>query len=231
MLKVEDIHTYYGDSHVLQGISFEVEKGEVVCLLGRNGAGKSTTMKSVMGLVLPKAGRVTFREEDVTRMAPYYRVWRGMAYVPEDRRVFPDLTVEENLEVAHVASKREGLWTIGGILEVFPSLSRLRKRRAGNLSGGEQQLMVIARALLANPHMLLLDEPCEGLAPVIVEELERVILEIRREVTILMAEQNASFALKVSQRGYVIEKGQIKFHGTKEELLSNEEIKNRYLAL
>ncbi|RLE00007.1 MAG: ABC transporter ATP-binding protein [Aquificota bacterium] len=231
MLKVKGIHTYYGDSHVLQGVSLEVHKGEVVCLLGRNGAGKSTTMKSIIGLVPPRQGTIIFMGEETTGLPPYKMVWRGMAYVPEDRRVFPDLTVEENLEVAQIASKREGIWSVQGILEVFPMLDRLRHRKAGNLSGGEQQLLVIARALLANPYMLLLDEPCEGLAPIIVEELEKVILEIRQEVTILLAEQNAPFALRVSHRGYVIEKGQIKFQGTREELLSNEEVQSRYLAL
>jgi branched-chain amino acid transport system ATP-binding protein len=231
MLEVKDIHTYYGDSHVLQGVSLEVHRGEVVCLLGRNGAGKSTTMKSIMGLVPPRQGHIYFLGEETTGLAPYRMVKKGMAYVPEDRRVFPDLTVEENLEVAHIAAGREGRWTVKGILEIFPMLDRLRHRKAGHLSGGEQQLLVIARALMANPSMLLLDEPCEGLAPIIVEELEKVILEIRQEVTILLAEQNAPFALRVSHRGYVIEKGQIKFQGTREELLANEEVQTRYLAL
>jgi len=231
MLEVREIHTYYGDSHVLQGVSLEVGKGEVVCLLGRNGAGKSTTIKSIMGLVPPRQGRIFFMGEETTGLPPYRMVKKGMAYVPEDRRVFPDLTVEENLEVAYIAARRKGMWSVEGILEVFPMLDRLRHRKAGHLSGGEQQLLVIARALMANPSMLLLDEPCEGLAPIIVEELEKVILEIRREVTILLAEQNAPFALRVSHRGYVIEKGQIKFQGTTQELLANEEIQSRYLAL
>ncbi len=231
MLEVKDIHTYYGDSHVLQGVSLEVNRGEVVCLLGRNGAGKSTTMKSIMGLVPPRRGHIFFMGEETTGLPPYRMVKKGMAYVPEDRRVFPHLTVEENLEVAHIAARREGRWTVKGILEVFSMLERLRHRKGGHLSGGEQQLLVIARALMANPTMLLLDEPCEGLAPIIVEELEKVILEIRREVTILLAEQNAPFALRVSHRGYVIEKGRIKFQGTREELLANEEVQSRYLAL
>ncbi len=231
MLEVKEIHTYYGDSHVLQGVSLEVKKGEVVCLLGRNGAGKSTTMKSIMGLVPPRRGHIFFMGEETTGLPPYRMVKKGMAYVPEDRRVFPDLTVEENLEVAHIAARRKGMWSVEGILEVFPMLDRLRHRKAGHLSGGEQQLLVIARALMANPSMLLLDEPCEGLAPIIVEELEKVILEIRQEVTILLAEQNAPFALRVSHRGYVIEKGQIKFQGTTQELLANEEVQSRYLAL
>ncbi len=231
MLKTEEIHTYYGDSHILQGVSINVKKREVVCLLGRNGAGKSTTIKSIIGLVPPRKGRILFQGEDVTRLSPYRKVWMGMSYVPEDRRVFSQLTVEENLEVALMASRRKGSWTAKEIFEVLPTLYKLRHRKAGNLSGGEQQILAIARAILANPHLLLLDEPCEGLAPVIVEELEKMILEIREQVTILLAEQNASFALRVSHRGYIIEKGRIKFEGTKEELTKNEEVKRRYLAL
>jgi len=231
MLKVEDIHTFYGDSHVLQGISLEVKEKEVVCLLGRNGAGKSTTMKSIMGIVPPKKGRILFMGKETTGLPPYRMVKLGMAYVPEDRRVFAELTVEENLEVAHRASGRKGIWDMKSIFKKFPLLDKLRKRKAGNLSGGEQQLLVIARALITNPQMLLLDEPCEGLAPVVVKELEKVIMEIRESVTILLAEQNAPFALKVSHRGYVIEKGQIKYSGTTRELIENEEIQKRYLAI
>lgn len=231
MLKVEDIHTFYGDSHVLQGIFLEVKEKEVVCLLGRNGAGKSTTMKSIMGIVPPKKGRILFMGKETTGLPPYRMVKLGMAYVPEDRRVFAELTVEENLEVAHRASGRKGIWDMKSIFKKFPLLDKLRKRKAGNLSGGEQQLLVIARALITNPQMLLLDEPCEGLAPVVVKELEKVIMEIRESVTILLAEQNAPFALKVSHRGYVIEKGQIKYSGTTRKLIENEEIQKRYLAI
>ncbi len=231
MLEVKDIHTFYGDSHVLQGVRLQVGKGEVVCLLGRNGAGKSTTMKSIMGVVVPREGEVLFNGEDVTGLPPYKMVTRGMAYVPEDRRVFANLTVYENLYVAHVSAKRPGRWSPQMAMDRFEMLRRLKDRRAGNLSGGEQQLLVIARALMANPIMLLLDEPCEGLAPVIVEELEGVINEVSKEVTILLAEQNASFALRVSSRGYVIEKGRIQFQGTRDKLLSDEEVQRRYLAL
>jgi branched-chain amino acid transport system ATP-binding protein len=188
-------------------------------------------MKSIMGIVVPREGGIYFKGEETTGLPPYRMVAKGVAYVPEDRRVFANLTVYENLEVAYRAAKRGGRWSPGVALERFEMLRRLRDRRAGNLSGGEQQLLVIARALMANPEMLLLDEPCEGLAPVIVEELEGVIKEIGSEVTILLAEQNASFALRVSHRGYVIEKGEVKFEGTREELLSNEEVQKRYLAL
>ncbi len=231
MLEVVEIHTYYGDSHVLQGVSLGVHPGEVVCLLGRNGAGKSTTIKSIMGVVPPREGKVLFNGEETTGLPPYRMVARGMAYVPEDRRVFASLTVEENLEVAYSAAGREGCWNPKVAIERFEMLNRLRNRKAGNLSGGEQQLLVIVRALMANPQMLLLDEPCEGLAPVIVEMLEEMIREISNNVTILLAEQNSTFALKVAQRGYVIEKGEIRFHGSSEELLSNQEIQKRYLAL
>ncbi len=231
MLEVNGIHTFYGDSHVLQGISLRVEEGEVVCLLGRNGAGKSTTIKSIMGIVPPKGGSITFMGKEITGLAPYKIVRMGIAYVPEDRRVFPELSVEENLEVAFRAAGRKGEWSPETALQRFPMLERLKDRKAGNLSGGEQQLLVIARALVTNPRVLLLDEPCEGLAPVIVEELEGVIQEIKEHVTILLAEQNAAFALKVSHRGYVIEKGRIMFSGTSQELLSNREVQSRYLAM
>ena len=231
MLEVVEIHTYYGDSHVLQGVSLKVESGEVVCLLGRNGAGKSTTIKSIMGVVTSKEGKVIFDGEETTNLPPYRMVAKGMAYVPEDRRAFALLSVEENLEVAPKAAAREGHWNPQVALERFEMLQRLRNRKAGNLSGGEQQLLVIVRALMANPKMLLLDEPCEGLAPVIVEMLGEVIREISSSVTILLAEQNAAFALRVAHKGYVIEKGEIKFQGSSEELLLNQEVQKRYLAL
>ncbi len=231
MLDVKNIHSYYGESHVLQGLSLEVSKGEIVCLLGRNGAGKSTTMKSIMGIVVPREGSVLFKGKDVTKLPPHKKARMGIAYVPEDRRVFPELTVEENLEVAYHAAKRERKWDPKSVFEAFPILKKLKERKAGNLSGGEQQVLVIARALVTNPELVLLDEPCEGLAPVIVEELERIIKGLKGEVTILLAEQNARFALSVSDRGYVIEKGKMVFSGSSHELASNEEVQKRYLAV
>lgn len=232
MLQVDDIHVYYGDSHVLQGVSLQVRQGEIVCLLGRNGAGKSTTMCGILGLNPPKTGRVVFQGEEITGRPVYETVRRGLAFVPEDRRIFPGLTVNENLEVA-VLPAREGrpAWTIDRIYETFPLLAKLKLRKGGNLSGGEQQMLAIARALVGNPLLLLLDEPCEGLAPVIVEELGRVIKDIKSGLPVLLSEQNARFALSVSDRGYVIDKGVIRYEGSKEDLLSNEEVQTRYLSV
>ncbi len=231
MLNVKEIHSYYGESHVIQGLSLRVDRGEIVCLLGRNGAGKSTTMKSIMGIVVPREGSVLFKGKDVTKLPLHKKARMGIAYVPEDRRVFSELTVEENLEVAYHAVRREGKWDLKSVFEAFPVLKKLRNRKAGNLSGGEQQILVIARALITNPELILLDEPCEGLAPVIVEELEKIIKELKGGVTILLAEQNTRFALSVSDRGYVIEKGRVVFSGSSQELTSNEEVQKRYLAV
>ncbi len=232
MLQVTDIHVYYGDSHVLQGVSLEVRAGEIVCLLGRNGAGKSTTMRGIVGVNPPESGKVQFLGKNIAGRPVYENVRRGLAFVPEDRRIFPGLTVNENLEVA-VLPPREGhtAWTIDLIYRVFPLLARLKTRKGGNLSGGEQQMLAIARALVGNPLMLLLDEPCEGLAPVIVEELASVIVGIKSDMPILLTEQNARFALSIADRGYVIEKGVICYEGTKSDLLSNTEVQTRYLSV
>ncbi len=232
MLKVEDIHVYYGDSHVLQGVSLEVKSKEIVCLLGRNGAGKSTTMLGIVGVNPPRFGKGFLNGIDITKAAVYRKIRDGLAFVPEDRRIFAGLTVQENLEVA-VLPPREGKrqWTIDRIYENFPLLIALKNRKGGNLSGGEQQMLAIARALVGNPLLLLLDEPCEGLAPVIVEELGKVIIGLKSEMPVLLAEQNAHFALSVSDRGYVIEKGVIRYEGTAADLLTNTEIQSRYLSV
>ena len=230
MLEVREIHGYYGDSHVLQGVSLRVGADESVCLLGRNGAGKSTTMKCIMGFVPTREGEIRFRGEEINGLPPFEIVRRGIGYVPEDRRIFPDLTVRENLEVAYRRGG-DGKWDLEAILEMFPLLKKLLRREGGKLSGGEQQLLAIARALVGNPALLLLDEPCEGLAPVIVDHLEEVILNLKRELPILIAEQNAHFALRVSDRGYVIEKGRIKYEGTTADLKTNTEIQKRYLSV
>ncbi len=232
MLEIRAIHSYYGDSHVLQGVSLHIGEDESICLLGRNGAGKSTTMKSVMGFVPPREGTIRFRGEVISGLKPFEIVRRGIGYVPEDRRIFAELTVLENLEVAaRKGGPGAGKWNLDAILEMFPLLTKLLKRQGGKLSGGEQQLLAIARALIGNPSLLLLDEPCEGLAPVIVEHLEEIILNLKREIPILIAEQNAHFALRVSDRGYVIEKGRIKHEGATADLRSNTEIQKRYLSV
>ncbi len=232
MLRVENIHVYYGESYVLQGVSLHVQKGEIVCLLGRNGAGKTTTMRSIVGYNPPARGKIFLEDRLISGRPVYENVRLGIGYVPEDRRIFASLTVKENLEVAQLPP-REGYiaWTPERILDEFPLLARLKDRRGGELSGGEQQVLAIARALAGNPRFLLLDEPCEGLAPVIVEMLGDIITALSKEITILVAEQNARFALKISSRGYVIDKGRVCYEGSSEELVSNEDIQCRYLAV
>ena len=231
VLKVSDIHTYYGDAHILYGVCLEVKKGEIVCLLGRNGAGKSTTMKSIIGIAPPKAGTISFKNEDITQLTSFKRVRRGIGYVPEDRRVFADLTVQENLEVATLKSPNKTQWTVERVFSYFPILQVLGSRKAGNLSGGEQQALAIARALMGNPEVLLLDEPTEGLAPMIVKELMDTIVRIKEDHAILLAEQNARFALRVADRGYILEKGRVTFGGPAKQLCENDEVRERYLAV
>jgi len=230
MLKVENIHTYYDDSYILQGIDLEVKEGEIVCLLGRNGAGKSTTMKSIMGYNHPRKGSILFRGQDITKQPVFKNVRLGLGYVPEDRRIFSELTVQENFEVAFNPAE-EIRWSIDDLFASFPLLNKFRHRKGGELSGGEQQVVAIARALACQPKMLLLDEPCEGLAPVIVEQLGDIISRLKEQVPILLAEQNAHFALEISDRGYVIDKGRIRYSGSRQELQQNEEVKKRYLSV
>lgn len=232
MIEVLDIHVFYGDSYILQGISLNVKEGEIVCLLGRNGAGKTTTMKSIMGYNPPKRGTVRFDGRDVTQQPVYEKVRRGIGYVPEDRRIFPNLTVVENLEVARLPGHSDRTaWDIERIFSTFPILVKLREHKGGELSGGEQQILAISRTLMGNPQILLLDEPCEGLAPLIVENLGEIITSLKNEVPILMTEQNAHFALNISDRGYVIDKGRIRYEGTAADLVKNTEIQQRYLAV
>lgn len=232
MLKVCDIHVFYGDSHVLQGMSLNVNESEIVCLLGRNGAGKTTTMRGIAGLNAPSSGKVFFKDEEITGRAVYYNTRAGLAFVPEDRRIFPRLTVEENIEVAQLPARTgRAPWTKKRIFDVFPMLYHLKDRKGGALSGGEQQMLAIARALAGNPLLLMLDEPCEGLAPVIVEELGRIIVALKSETPVLMTEQNAYFALSISDRGYVIDKGALRYEGSRQQLLNNKEIQTRYLAV
>ncbi|MDA8407914.1 MAG: ABC transporter ATP-binding protein [Deltaproteobacteria bacterium] len=232
LLDVQGINTYYGLSHILFDVSLQVDRGEVVVLLGRNGAGKTTTMRSVMGLTSPKSGTVVFNGHDVTGMVPYKVARLGIGFVPEDRRIFPDLTVRANLEVGLRKSKRITNWTIERVYEIFPRLEELANRRGGNLSGGEQQMLTISRTLMGNPDLILLDEPSEGLAPIIVKVLGDFIDLLKREgTTVLLSEQNVRFSLKHSDRAYIVDNGHIKYHGTIEELEKNEDVKKRYLAV
>jgi branched-chain amino acid transport system ATP-binding protein len=229
MLSVNAIHTYYGISHILFDVSLTVSKGEVVGLLGRNGAGKSTTMRSIMGLTPPKQGTITFNGQEITGKKAYLLVRDGIAYVPDDRRVFADLTVEDNLEIPF---SRSNEWTKERVYDLFPALGEMKSRRAGNLSGGEQQMLTVARALMTGPELLLLDEPTEGLAPLIVRDLEQQILKLRDAgISILLSEQNVKSALKLVNRVYVIDNGRIRFEGTVADLEANEDIKKKYLMV
>ncbi|HID88041.1 MAG TPA: ABC transporter ATP-binding protein [Anaerolineae bacterium] len=226
MLEVEGIHTFYGLSHVLFGVSLKVEPGEVVCLLGRNGAGKSTTLKSIMGLTPPRRGTIRFKGEEITGKPPYLLARMGIGYVPEDRRIFADLTVGENLEIAARRVKGAEGWNKERVYELFPALREIESRKGGCLSGGEQKMLAIARALMGNPELLLLDEPTEGLAPTLVQALEEQIRKLKEAgVTVLLAEQNVRSALRLSDRGYIIDKGQIRYQGTVEALMENEEVR------
>ena len=235
MLTVEGIDTYYGLSHILSGVSLTVNQGEVVCLLGRNGAGKSTTMKSVMGLVPPKRGKITFQGQPIAGKKPYQIARLGVGYVPDDRIVFADLSVDENLEISERAPRKAingSAWNRQTVYELFPALKVIGNRRAGFLSGGEQQMLTIARALVTNPEFILLDEPTEGLAPLIVKMLEENIRELKqRGLTILLAEQNQQVALDLSDRAYVIDNGCIRFEGTIDALRDNAEVVRKYLLI
>lgn len=232
MLEVKDIHTYYGLSHVLFGVSLEVRQGEVVCLIGRNGAGKTTTIRSIIGLTPPRQGRIAFKGKEIMGI-PTYRVARlGISWVPDNRRIFADLTVLENLVIAEKNSAAGRGWDMEKIFTLFPALKKYQDRRGGYLSGGEQQMLSIARALLGNPELLLLDEPTEGLAPLIVRELEEQILRLKSEgISILLAEQNLKSSLKLADRCYVMDRGQIRYQGTVEELNQNEEVRSKYLLV
>ena len=232
MLEVEGIHTYYGLSHILFSVSLNVPEGQIVSLLGRNGAGKSTTMRSIMGLTPPRQGTINFKGETVTGKKPYQLARQGMGYVPDDRRVFADLTVGDNLEISERKTDEKAEWNKDSVYDFFPALEHIDSRKAGLLSGGEQQMLTIARALMTNPVFLLLDEPTEGLAPMIVEVLEEQISKLRdKGLTVLLAEQNQRVALRLSDQGYVIDKGVIRYHGSIEDLRDNEEVRKKYLLV
>ena len=233
MLEVEGIHTFYGLSHILFGVSLRVEPGEIVCLLGRNGAGKTTTMKSIMGLTPPKQGSIRLKGEEITGKEPYLLARKGIGYVPDDRRIFADLTVGENLEIAARSSEtRFARWDKERVYELFPALKGIDSRKGGCLSGGEQKMLAIARALMGNPELLLLDEPTEGLAPMLILSLEEQIKKLREAgLTVLLAEQNVRSALRLGDRGYIIDNGQIRYQGSIEELGENEEVRKKYLLV
>jgi branched-chain amino acid transport system ATP-binding protein len=232
LLQLEDVHAAYGLSRVLFGISLDVNEGECVCLLGRNGVGKTTTMRSVMGLTPPSAGCVRFKSRDITRWSPYRVARAGIGFVPEDRRIFAELSVWENLDVAQRAAARPGRWTIESVTELFPVLDKLRDRQGGFLSGGEQQMLTIARTLMGNPDLLLLDEPSEGLAPLVGEALLAKIGELKAQgLTILLAEQGIDFSLALADRVYVLEKGAVRFSGSAASLRSDRGALDRMLAL
>jgi branched-chain amino acid transport system ATP-binding protein len=230
IIEIRGIHTYYGTSHILFGVSLEVQEGETVCLLGRNGAGKTTTLRSIIGLTPPRSGSIKFKGEEIIGKAPYVISREGIGFVPEDRRIFPSLSVREQLEVARKAGV--GNWTVEKVYELFPQLKNLEKHMGNQLSGGEQQMLTIARTLMGNPELLLLDEPSEGLAPLVVDDLMEQIRKLKREkIALLLSEMGLGFAVELSDRAYVIDKGQIQWSGTCSELQKDEELKRKYLAI
>ena len=226
MLEVRGIHTYYGLSHILFDVSLKVKKGQVVCLLGRNGAGKTTTFRSIMGLNPPSRGQIRFNEAEVTGTPPYQLARKGMGWVPDDRRIFADLTVGENLEIAERLGPGGEKWDKEKVYNLFPALKDLDSRKGGLLSGGEQKMLAVGRALMTNPQFLMLDEPTEGLAPVLVKSLGERIKKLKEAgLTVLLAEQNVKFTLTLSDYGYIIDNGRICYQGPVEELVDNEEVR------
>jgi branched-chain amino acid transport system ATP-binding protein len=233
LLTVRSLSAWYGRARILFDIDLEVGRGEVVALMGRNGAGKSTTLKAIMGLVERTQGEVVFRSRDLRRAQPFEIARLGLGYVPEDRRIFTDLSVLENLEVGRQPA-RDGApnWTPAKLFRIFPNLAELQLRAGGQMSGGEQQMLTVARTLMGNPYLVLLDEPSEGIAPRIVEEMANMILELKNEgLSVVLCEQNLHFAALVSDRAYVIEKGQVRFTGSMQALTQDEALKRNYLSL
>ena len=230
MLQVQDIHTYYGASHILQGVSLDVPEGQVVALLGRNGAGKTTTLRSIIGLTPPRRGGVFFRDRNITGQRPYALARLGLSYMSESRGIFPSLSVEENLTL--VEGRREGAWTLEGVYELFPRLKERRANGGAQLSGGEQQMLAIARALLLNPELLILDEPTEGLAPIVVKDIrERLRLVKDTGMTVLLVEQNFRFATSLADQVYVLGKGTIQWSGSAKAILEDEEVQRTWLGV
>jgi branched-chain amino acid transport system ATP-binding protein len=237
MLSIQNLSGWYGAARILFDLDLEVRRGEVVALMGRNGAGKSTTMKAIMGLV-DRSGRIAFNGDDISRMKPYEIARRGLGFTPEDRRIFADLTVMENLDVGRQPPRRFGdgtpapAFTSQALFELFPNLAEMPDRLGGRMSGGEQQMLTVARTLMGNPLLLLLDEPSEGVSPLIVEKMASAILSLKQQgLSMLLSEQNVHFARLVSDRAYVLEKGQLRWQGTIEELDRNEEIQGAFLTV
>jgi branched-chain amino acid transport system ATP-binding protein len=232
LLKVNEINTFYGHSHIIFGVSLDVQEGETVCILGRNGVGKTTTLRSIMGLTPPRTGSITFRGEEIQRKQSFEIARRGIGFVYEERFIFPDLTVRENLEIAFKAGLRDQHWTVEKAYTLFPVLRERSSQQGGTLSGGEQQMLAIARTLMGNPQLLLLDEPSEGLAPLLVRAIEHQIELLRQDgITILLAEQNLSSALQVSDRAYLLEKGHVCWEGVVSELREKPEVIKEYLGV
>ena len=234
LLELSHVDAYYDDSHILFDLSLTVETGEVVCLLGRNGAGKTTTTRSIVGLTPPRAGRIILRGHDLVGLPPYRIARLGIGFVPEDRRVFPNLTVYENLEVARRTwgNGAASSWTIDRVFTLFPILAQRRRQLGGTLSGGEQQMLTIARTLMGNPAILLLDEPSEGLAPLVVETLREQLAHLKQSgLTIVLAEQNVRFVSELGDRVYILEKGMVRYQGSMAEFLADEQVRQAYLAV
>ncbi len=234
ILQVDKINTFYGTSHILFDVSIHVKKGELICLLGRNGAGKTTTLRSIMGLTPPKSGSVLYHDEELRGKPPYFIARKGIGYVPDARLIFPDLTVKENLLIGIKKSEhyKGDKWTIERVYEIFPHLKKLENHLGGHLSGGEQQMLTIGRTLMGNPELILLDEPVEGLAPLVVKDFADKLLKLKdMGVTILFSEQNVRFSMSIADRAYVINKGKIEYEGTIDDLEKNEDIKKKYLMI
>jgi branched-chain amino acid transport system ATP-binding protein len=231
MLVIDDIHTYYGESCALWGISLEVEVGAAVALLGRNGMGKTTTMRSVIGFSPPRKGSILYKGEEIAGLEPYRIAKKGIGLVPQGRCIFPSLSVRENLTMASRSKDKKDDWTLQRVYEQFPILGIRSKFYANLLSGGEQQMLAFGRALMTNPEMMLMDEPSEGLAPLIVKEIGQIIAQLRGNVSVLLAEQNINMALKVTDYVYVISKGMVVYEGSPEELRKNDQIKQKHLGV
>ena len=231
MLKIDDIHVYYGAIHAVKGISFEVNEGEIVALIGANGAGKSTVLKTISGLMHPRTGSITFMDQNIGHMDAYKLVRQGLAHVPEGRRIFLQMTVQENLEMGAFTQKDVSKEDLDKMFQLFPRLKERRKQVAGTLSGGEQQMLAMSRALMSHPNLLMLDEPSMGLAPILVDQIFSIIKELHAAgTTILLVEQNASKALEIADRAYVLETGKITLSGTGMELSQSDEVRKAYLG-